>query len=120
MVTIGRRIINPARPEARTASIVAPMPARYTAPPIGGNRTRAGATPRTLTSAAPVATRPTAVTRRRAGAGRPAVSAATKNGMTPEIAVDAPPARARWSGSQGRILVLPAARAVAEAAAATR
>ena len=52
-------------------------------------------------------------------AGRPAASAATKNGMTPAIAVEAPPASARWSGSQGETTDAPS-RPRAPRSAATR
>ncbi|MFN8629583.1 MAG: hypothetical protein U0838_04460 [Chloroflexota bacterium] len=71
---------------------------------------------------APSATSATATARSRAGAGRPAESAATKKGMTPAMAVDAPPASARWSGSHAAVGTpgAPEASAAAAPAAATR
>ena len=116
-VTIGRRTMSPARPAPLSASAVSAIPARYTVPPIGGRAVHAGTRPRIATRPAPRATSATAPARRRASAGCPAESAATKNGITPAIAVEAPPASARWSGSQGEI-VEPGADAARTATAA--
>ena len=111
--------MRPARPAWRVATAIATTPPRNTSPPRPATHAAAGATPRTLTSSAPVAIIATAARRTRADAGCPAASAATKNGITPAMAVVAPPARARWSGSHaaaGRGPSGPASAAIAASA----
>ena len=54
-----------------------------------------------VTAAAPSVTSATAAIRGVPGAGATATSDAAKNGSTAAMATDAPPARARWSGSHG-------------------
>ncbi len=49
--------------------------------------------------AAPIAIPATPTTRTTAGAGATDATDALKKGITPAIAVVAPPARSRWSGS---------------------
>jgi len=87
---------------------------------MGGSAVHAGTIPRSDTSAAPAATHPTAPARTRRSAGWPATSVAAKNGITPAIAVEAPPASARCSGSHGATVEPGIASAIAATAAAAR
>ena len=75
------------------------MPATKADPPSAARPGWDPTTP-TETPRAPKATAATAPSRSRASLGRAAAKAAAKNGMTPAIAVVAPPASARWRGSQ--------------------
>src|SRR5690349_4288710 len=117
---MGRRTSRPVRPVERVATAVAATPARNTRPPSPATHADEGHTARALTSSAPPATSATAAARTSRRAGCPPLSAATKKGITPAIAVVAPPASARWSGSHGAAPADPNGCAIATTAARPR
>ncbi len=89
----------PRRSGATVAYPVSTRPAMKVDPPATARPSASPAYP-TATPSAPAATAVTEAQRTMALTGCAVAKAALKNGIIPAIAVEAPPASARWSGSQ--------------------